>query len=235
MDESFLSNYGVETEDDLKEQIRTSLQVRAERQARVGMVEQVYKYMLENTKFELPTDIAAAYSTNLLRRQYANLISRGLPREQVNEHMDRLKASSDQQAQEQLKTFFIMDRVAEKLEVEVNDEELNGQIAMLAVQQGQRPEKLRQEMERNGSLEQYRQQIRDEKCVDKLLESAEVTEVKPEKTPKKAKKEDGKEKKTKKTVKKTKKSTAKKKTGASSPDKSPAKKQKKTTKKKTDK
>ena len=235
IDANFLSNCGVETEDELKEQIRTSLQARAERQARVDMVEQVYKYMLDKADFDLPTDVAATYSTNLLRRQYANLLSRGLPRELVNEHMERLKASSDQQAKEQLKTFFIMDKVAEKLEVEVNDEELNGQIAMLAVQQSQRPEKLRQEMERNGSLEQYRQQIRDEKCVDKLLESAKVTEVQPKKTAKKAKKAVKTEEKPKKTVKKTKKLTSKKSTKALSSDKSPAKKQKKTTKKKTEK
>jgi trigger factor len=235
IDENFLSNYGVDSEQELREQIRTSLQARLERQIRLGMVEQVYKYMLGKTDFELPTDVAAAYSMTLLRRQYANLLSRGLPREQLEEQMDQLRAGSEQRAKEQLKIFFIMDKVAEKLEVEVSDEELNGQIAALAVQQGQRPERLRQEMERNGSLEQYRQQIRDEKCVEKLLESAEVTEVEPKKALEKPKKRVEAEEKPKKTAQKAPKTTTKKTEKKALSDKSPARKQKKTTKKKTDK
>jgi len=235
IDENFLSNYGVGSEDELREQIRTSLNARLERQVRLGMVEQVYKYMLEKTDFDLPTDVAAAYSMNLLRRQYANLLSRGLPREQLEEQMDQLRAGSEQRAKEQLKAFFIMDKVAEKLGIEVGDEELNGQIAALAVQQGQRPERLRQEMEKNGSLEQFRQQIRDEKCVEKLLESAKIAEVEPKKIAEKPPKAAKTEEKTRKTAKKATRTTAKKAEKKTLSDKSPAKKQKKTTKKKTDK
>ncbi len=242
MNEAMLTNYGVSTEDELKDRIRESLQSRTERQVRLGMVDQVYKYMLDNTSFDLPMDIVAYQATNLLRRQYANLISRGLPKEQVTEQMEQLKANSDQEAQQQMRTFFIMDKVAEKMEVEVSDEQLNGQIAALALQQGQRPEKMRQEMEKNGSLEQFRQQLRDELCVEKILESAKITEVEPEKPTKKAKKsvkktkkaestEDKPKKKAKKTTKK--KTVTKKTAKKSSADKSEPKKKKKTTKKKT--
>ncbi len=232
IDENFLSNYGIDSEDELREQILTNLQAGLERQIHLGMVEQVYKYMLDKTDFELPTDVAAAYSMTLLRRQYANLLRRGLPREQIEEQMEQLRAGSEQRAKEQLKTFFVMDKVAEKLEIEVSDEELNGQIAALAVQQGHRPERVRQEMERNGSLEQFRHQIRDEKCVEKLLESAKVTQVEPKKTAEKQKKQAKTEEKAAKT---TKKSAPKKKEKKTVSDKKQVKKQKKTAKKKTDK
>jgi trigger factor len=232
IDENFLNNCGVESEEELKEKIRANLQAGLERQIHLGMVEQVYKYMLDNTDFDLPADVAASYSMTLLRRQYANLLRRGLPREQIEEQMEQLRASSEQRAKEQLKTFFIMDKVAGKLGIEVSDEELNGQIAALAVQQGHRPERMRQEMERNGSLEQFRLQIRDEKCVEKLLESAKVTQVEPKKTAEKQKKQAKTEQKVAKTIKK---STAKKKEKEAEPDKKPVKKQKKTAKKKTNK
>ena len=95
--------------------------------------------------------------------------------------MEQLRAGSEQQAKEQLKTFFIMDKIAEKLEIDVSEEELNGHIAQLAIQQGQRPERMREEMVRNGSLAQFRLQVRENKCVAKLLESAKITEIEPEK------------------------------------------------------
>ena len=114
-----------------------------------------------------------------------------------------------------------MDKVAEKLEIEVSEEEINGHIAQLAIQQGQRPERMREQMLRNGSLAQFRLQVREDKCIAKLLESAKITEIKPEKKIKKTTKS------TKKTVKKTTKKAA-------TAEKKQSKKRKTTAKKKTD-
>jgi trigger factor len=111
---------------------------------------------------------------------------RGLSRDQIEDHMEQLRAGSEQQANEQLKTFFIMDKIAEKLEIDVSEEEINGHIAQLAIQRGQRPERMREEMVRDGSLAQFRLQVREDKCIAKLLESAKITEVKPKKKTKKA-------------------------------------------------
>jgi trigger factor len=111
---------------------------------------------------------------------------RGLSREQIEEQMEQLKAGSEQQAKQQLKTFFIMDKIADKLEVDVSEEEINGHIARLAIQQGQRPERMREQMVREGSLTQFRLQVREDKCIAKLLESAKMSEIEPAKAAKKA-------------------------------------------------
>jgi trigger factor len=128
---------------------------------------------------------------------------RGLSREQISEQMEQLQAGSEQQAEKQLKTFFIMDKIADKLEIDVSDEEINGHIAQLAMQRNQRPEKMREDMERNGSLAQFKLEICQDKCIAKLLETAVITEKKPEKKAKKTKQ-------TKKPAKKASKKDAKK-------------------------
>ena len=111
-----------------------------------------------------------------------------------------------------------MDKIAEKFEIDVSEEEINGYIAQLAVQRGQRPERMREEMVRDGSLVQFRLQVREDKCIAKLLESAKITEIEPKK----------KIQKTEKTAKKTSKKVA-------STDKKQSPKHKATTKKKIDK
>ena len=181
LNEDFFKRFGVEDEKELKEKIDDTLQSRLETQVRTEMTEQIYKYMLDNTSFDLPLDVVAEHSTSLLQRQYANLMRQGLSREQLEEQMEQLRASSEQQAKEQLKTFFIMDKIAEKLEVDVSEEEINGHIAQLAIQRGQRPERMREEMVRDGLLTQFRLQVREDKCIAKLLESAKITEIEPEK------------------------------------------------------
>ena len=197
----------------------------AERQARTAMSEQVYTYLKEKTTLDLPESVVAEQSLSLLQRQYSNMLMQGMTKEQVDEQMDQLRASSEQQAAEQLKLYFVMDKIADKFEVEVSEEEINGHIAYVAATRGRRPEKMREELARDGSLAQFALQVREEKCIEKLIEKATVTEVEAKKPA---------------TAKKTaKKKTAKKKAAPKSDDgeKKPAAKKvtKKTTKKKTSK
>ena len=185
LDENFLKRMGAESENELREKTRDTLHSRLEQQTRAEMTQQIDKYLLDHTSFDLPLDLVAKQAKTLLQRQYVNLMIRGLSREQIEKQMEQLQASSEEQAREQLKAFFVMDKVADKLGIEVTEEEINGHIAQLAIQQGQRPERLKDEMTRNGSLAQFKLEIRQNKCIAKLLESAKITEKEPEKIPEK--------------------------------------------------
>lgn len=181
LDDNLLQRYESENEEELREKIEDSLQGRLENQARSEMGEQIYKYLLDKTDFDLPMDIVAQQAGSVLQRQYTNLMMRGLSREQIEEQFEQLQATSEEQAKEQLKTFFIMDKVAETLDIKVEDDEINGHIAQLAAQRGQRPERMREEMARNGSLAQFGLEIQQNKCIAKMLETAKITEKKAKK------------------------------------------------------
>jgi len=185
LDENFLKRMGAENENELREKTRDTLHSRLEQQTRAEMTQQIDKYLLDNTNFDLPLDLVAKQATTLLQRQYVNLMIRGLSREQIEKQMEQLQASSEEQAKERLKAFFVTDKVADKLGIEVTEEEINGHIAQLAIQQRQRPEKLKDEMTRTGSLAQFKLEVRQNKCIAKLLESAKITEKEPEKIPEK--------------------------------------------------
>jgi trigger factor len=242
LDETFFKKCGVGSLEELKEVVTDARGQQAEQAARQSMASQVHKYLLENTKFDLPSNIVGDQSKSILQRQYTNMLMQGMQKEQIDEHMEQLRASSEQQAEEQLRIFFIMDMIAEKLKVEVNDEEINGHIAQVAAQRGRRPEKMREELARDGSLAQFSLQVREQKCVEKLLEDAKITEVKaaakktsvkkaPAEKKEAAKKTSAKKAETKKTATKK---TATKKPAAKKPVEKKAATAKKT-KKKTDK
>lgn len=217
LDEDFFKRLNVADLDELKDGIREQISQQAERQARAAMSEQIYAYLREKTTLDLPESVVAEQSLSLLQRQYSNMLMQGMAKEQVDEQMDQLRASSEEQAAEQLKLYFVMDKIADKFEVEVSEEEINGHIAYVAATRGRRPEKMREELARDGSLAQFVMQIREEKCIEKILEKANVTEVDAPKPVAK-----------KKTAKKK---TAAKKTKKETDDAKPA--AKKTTKKKT--
>jgi len=177
LDQGFLDRYGADTQDQLRTKLQEVLQHRLEAQVRSDMADQITKYLLDNATFDLPVDVVAQQATTVLQRQYVRLLSQGLSRQQIEEHMETLRASSEEQAKEQLKTFFVTDKVCDKLGIEVTEEEVNGHIAQLAVQRGQRPERLKEQMERDGSLAQFRLEVRQGMCISKLLESAKIAEA----------------------------------------------------------
>lgn len=177
IDQRLFDTFGVKDEADLREKVREMLAGRTEQKTQEAVREQIYKYLIDNTSFDLPAAVVAAESINVLRRQYSNLMMYGMPKELLDERMEEMRASSEERAKEQLKTFFIMDKIAEKLGVEASEEEINGHIARAAAQRGRRPEKMREEMVRDGSLAQFALQVREEKCVSKLLETAKITDV----------------------------------------------------------
>jgi len=226
LDKELFEKLAVEDEKQLKQRVREMFESRMEQQQRTAMGQQIYKYLDDKIKIDLPADLVADQAKRMAMRQKVNLMYQGLDKAAMEAQAEQLEASSEVEARQEVKQFFIMDTLAAKLDLTVTEEEINGQIAQMAIQRGQRPEQMREAMAKDGSLTQMGVQIRDDKCISKLLETAKITDAKPakktsvKKTTKKpaAKKSSSTDK-----PKTAKKATAKKKT---------AKTTKKTTKKK---
>ncbi len=179
LDESFFKRFGTANKEELAKMIRQRNEANIERRQKEAMRQSVRNYLLNKVDFELPADIVADQSKELLQRQYTRLLMQGVKTEDIQQQMEHLKAASVEQAKEQLKSFFVVDAVAKKLDIQTTEEEINGYIAQAAMYRQVRPEKLRDQMARDGSLAQVALEIREIKCIDKILESAKITEVKP--------------------------------------------------------
>ena len=172
---------------------------------------QLCKHLLDSTEFDLPEGVAARHAQQALQRRYVELLQRGIPREQIDENLTQLAADAANQARQELKLSFIMGKIADAAEIEVNEDEINSRIAMMARQYNRRPEKLKQELTQEGSLEQVAISLREEKALDMLIEQARITEMPAEDFDKKHNPAAAEEAE-KKTAKKTAKKAAKKKT-----------------------
>ncbi|MBN1437410.1 MAG: trigger factor [Sedimentisphaerales bacterium] len=231
MNEEFFHSLGIKDEAELRKHIEEGLEEQADREQRNVMRQQIYEYLNDKVDFELPEGVAARHAARMLQRRYYDLLNQGVPNERIQENLEQLQASSNEQSARELKMSFIMERVAEELEVTVGDGEVNGFIAQVAANYGRRPERLRDEMQRSGRLDSLRDQIRDEKAIDKILEMAEVVDA-PAETAKEKTSSD----KSKSAAKpKAKKAAAKKETDSDSKQAEAAKKRTPPAKKKTKK
>src|SRR4051812_4710721 len=173
----FLEELGFKDEQELLDALREQMEERITFDVQQSMREQVNKFLLENTNVDLPTKLSDRQADRVVNRRAVDLMMRGLPREQIEANIERLRHGAKDEAIKELKLFFVLQRIATDQNVDVDEGELNGRIAMLAAQRGQRPEKMKQQMAKDGTLANLYVQMREEKAVDKLLENAKVEEV----------------------------------------------------------
>jgi trigger factor len=175
VDDDFAKKYGYENVAALRESVKTELEAHRGQQARRDMEDQVRKYLLDNTKVDVPAGVAERQTSRVLYRKVLELRQMGIPPVLIEQKIDDIKTKARSQAIDDMKLFFILDKVARQLELEVSEEEVNGSIAAMAAQSGRRPERMREEMMREGMLENVYEMIRERKVLEKLLEKAKIT------------------------------------------------------------
>jgi len=192
LNEEFARQMGFETLKEMREFLATRLGQRLEQESQRSMRDQVCRYLLDKTSFDLPEGVAKRHAARLVQRQQVDMLQRGIPREKIEERITELQAAASEQAQHELKLRFILGKIAKEQSIEVSEAEINARIAQMAGMYNRRPERLRQELTSDGSLGQLEVALREEKALETILGDAKITEAaepaKKEKPAPKAKK-----------------------------------------------
>jgi len=177
LDEAFAAQAGFASVQAMRDSVRAGLQHRMSLEQSRLMREQVRRFLLESTPLEVPENLAQRHTVRLLQRRAVELMLRGVPRDDIERNLEQLEKQASELAARQLKLAFIMGKLAETEGIEVDDAEVNARIAQLARQYNRRPERVRQEMRNEGTFDELIVAMREEKAVDKVLESARITDV----------------------------------------------------------
>ena len=169
--------FGMSGEGDLKDAVKQRLEARARTEQQVAMRRQAAEKLLSEISFDLPERLTAGQASRNLERRRMELMYRGVDPVEVEQHVAEMRAASDEAAKRELKLFFILHRAAEKMGVKVQEAELNGAIAQMAIQRGERPEKMRQELIQSGRAQMLYSQLREHKTLDTILTKAKIEEL----------------------------------------------------------
>ncbi|HUT58543.1 MAG TPA: trigger factor [Phycisphaerae bacterium] len=175
--ETFAEELGFASLEQLRQYLLERLKQRQADQTRQSMRDQIVRHLLDNTQFDLPEGVVKRHTGRLLARRYIDLLNMGVPREKIDENLTQLQADVSEQARASLKASFILAKIAEQESIQVNPDEVNARIAQMAGRYNRRPERLRQELQREGQLSEVEAAVREEKVLDMLLEQAVVKEV----------------------------------------------------------
>jgi trigger factor len=178
--EQLVEQVGAESEAQLREFIKQDLEQEREHWTLRAKQAQVTDYLLDKTPMDLPEQLSARQTDRAVVRRVIDLRQQGMPESDIEAKIDELRTSAAEQVQRDLKLGFILDDVAEQLGVQVTDEEVNTQIAMMAQRYNRRFDRVRDELQSQGLLAQLAEQIKHDKCINQLLADANLVEVTPE-------------------------------------------------------
>lgn len=181
LNEELAQGMGFESLDDLRKFVREDMESRIGYEIGRGLRGQIQKHLLEKVNFDLPERLSNRQINQVVVRRMMELYNQGVPQEEVARRMDELKTSAQQDAVHSMKLAFIMEKLAEKIEVDVTEGEMNTSIAEIARRQGRRFDRVRDDLIREGGATSIYLGLRDEKILDQLVAKANVTETAPPK------------------------------------------------------
>jgi trigger factor len=177
-DDELTSLFGLESLDMLKEQVQLALEQRRDQDQASVLRQQATSDIAERVEMELPEKTSAMQAERDLQRLRTQLQSSGrMSMDEVEAEVAKVRSGSADESKKRLKTFFILSKLADHFHVTVNEMEVNARIAELAMQNGKRPEEMRNALAQQGQLPQIQAVVREEKAADQLVAACTVTDM----------------------------------------------------------
>jgi trigger factor len=178
-DEVFAKNYGAESLEKLREGVRRDLENELKLKNDKAIRGQLVRSLVNRVNFELPETAVARETKNVVYDIVQQNAKRGLSREVIEKHKEEIYSAATHNAKERVKIQFLLQKIAEKEDIKVSQEEIATRVYQLARMYQIPPEKFAKDLQqRNGMIEIF-DEIQNEKAIDFLQQNAKVQEVIP--------------------------------------------------------
>ncbi len=176
MDEEFFKMAGAANLEEFKARIRENLQRGAERNEAARRLDAAARHLLEQTKIEeLPQTEVQSEAQQIVMNIVRENTMRGVTSDVIKDQRDSILSAATRSSEERVKLSYILERIAEAEKIEVQESDVAAHISMLAARRRQSPEKLREDLQKDGRLDNIRRDLRNEKALEFVVKHAAVT------------------------------------------------------------
>ncbi len=177
LDEALAKAWGAESLEKLREGVRKDLQNELDYTQNKNIRGQLMRALLERVNFEMPESAVARETRNVVYDIVRENTKRGISREVIEQQKDQIYSAATHSAKDRVKASFLLQKIAEKEDIKVANEEILRRVHTLAAMYQITPEKFLKDLQkRNGLIEIY-DQIANEKVIDFLQQNAKAEEV----------------------------------------------------------
>jgi len=177
LSQEFLTRLGFSSEGELRDYLLDRLQRQLEYRQRESAREQIAQLLTQAADWQLPEKMLHRQSQRELERMVLELQRSGFTEEQIRTLANRLRQRSLEITAQRLREHFILERIAEEEKIEATEEDYQREITLIAMERGETARRVRARLEKAGLMDVLRNQVIENKVIQRILEHAQFKEV----------------------------------------------------------
>jgi len=185
LDDQFAKDMGHESVDVMNTAIRFSIQEAKDKRSREEASRRLVRKVITANPFEVPAKLVEHRGQSLVS-SIAQQMMPGFDQAgmfSLDDLDDERRANVMEEADFSVRRELVLEAVVKAEELAVTDDEIEGKIASLAAETGQRPETLRGYLLKGGGMDDLKERLLQDKAQDLLLERAEIVDEDDEEEP----------------------------------------------------
>ncbi len=165
------------TVDDLRETISEGMKANKKKEIDDMKINQLIAHFDQLVEFEIPESLLQAETQNQADALVQSAAQSGMSDEEITGQREALLDTAAAQAKTNIKTNFILQEIADKENIVVNDQELVQHLLAIASRRKEDPTKFIKTLQRGGQIPGIRNSLLINKALEFLLEHASVAET----------------------------------------------------------
>jgi len=158
----------------LKEALKKQLESSKQQQQYSDIEKQLFDFLVKAHSFDVPQSMVDRQLEGMINDAKMRLAHQGHKKEEIESQEAKLKETQADNARIQVKTFFILEAIAEKENIHIADDEFNKHIEKISSATGQDIAKFKQMMQERGLVEDLTQRLLHDKVTGFLMAKAKV-------------------------------------------------------------
>jgi len=163
------------------EELKAKLKGEIEKEKELGLErqlkDQVMDQLLEANPFEVPESLVEEQTKTLVSDTKLRLAAQGVDLKNLGLSEEKLQEDYKAMAQKQVKTFLILEKIADQEGIAVTDEEADDRLREMSEKMHQKFDVVKRYYEKNGLLPEVKAGIIRDKTLSFLLEKASINYV----------------------------------------------------------
>jgi trigger factor len=135
------------------------------------------KKLIDDNKFDTPKSLKDRQLKYMIDDAKAKLEQKGFKRAELDKKEDEFITKFKDDAERQVRLFFILDEIANLEKIEVLPEDIDTAFKTIAAQTGRSEQEIKDHYEKEDLSSDLEEKIREGKTIEFLMQEANVTEV----------------------------------------------------------
>ena len=179
IDDEFAKKYDAENLVKLREGVQRDLENELKYSQMKAVRSQVITGLLGRVNFDLPETAIAHETRNVVYDIVRENSQRGVPKELIEKQKEQIYSAAANSAKDRVKLAFLVQRIAEKEEIKVSQEEVVQRAQTLAMSYQMPFDKFIKDLQKRNGVNELYDQVSHEKVLAFLEQNAQIEEVQP--------------------------------------------------------